>query len=222
MKSARARALSRGDRFISAAADLLRETGKPDFTVQEVVDRSGMSLRSFYHHFATKEDLLLALVEESISAYVRRIQPKVDAAEDPVDKLHTFVTGLYGMDDKASRGMLIFVWQLISTRTEEFVSCLAPQTKLLREIIDAGVLEGKFRDDVSVPVLTAYFTHSMTALMNMRIMHISLTDEELTVDDFWKCCLGAVSPPALRRDAGQGGQLGKRPPPGGNTSGTRS
>ncbi len=63
LRAARERAISRGDQFIAAAADLLRTTGKADFTVQEVVDRSGLSLRSFYQHFATKDDLLAAVVE---------------------------------------------------------------------------------------------------------------------------------------------------------------
>ena len=36
------------------------------FTVQNVVERSGLSLRSFYNHFAGKHELLLALFEESI------------------------------------------------------------------------------------------------------------------------------------------------------------
>ena len=39
------------------------DTGK-DFTVQDVVERSGQSLRSFYQYFAGKHELLLALFEE--------------------------------------------------------------------------------------------------------------------------------------------------------------
>src|ERR1039458_5626042 len=66
LKAARQRAISRGNTFIAAAVALLRTTGKVDFTVQEVVDRSGMSLRSFYQHFASKDDLLLAVVEERV------------------------------------------------------------------------------------------------------------------------------------------------------------
>ena len=41
------------------------DAGK-DFTVQEVVERSGQSLRSFYQYFGGKHELLLALFEESV------------------------------------------------------------------------------------------------------------------------------------------------------------
>ncbi len=66
LRKARARAVTRSDRFIAAANALLQETGRTDFTVQEIVERSKMSLRSFYQHFASKDDLLLALFEELI------------------------------------------------------------------------------------------------------------------------------------------------------------
>jgi AcrR family transcriptional regulator len=197
LKSARARALSRGDRFISAAAELLRETGRPEFTVQEVVDRSGMSLRSFYHHFATKDDLLLALIEETVAAYARRLQPLLDELEDPIEKLRLFVRHNYGgeeSDDPAARGMVIFHWQLADAHTEEFVASVGPQTKMLETLLAEGVAAGKVRDDVSVPVLTAFITHSMMALLDMRVMGISFTDVQVNGDDVWKCFYGAVAP----------------------------
>ncbi|MEO9224280.1 MAG: TetR/AcrR family transcriptional regulator [Acidimicrobiales bacterium] len=199
LRSARARALSRGDRFITAAAELLRETGKPEFTVQEVVDRSGMSLRSFYHHFATKDDLLLALIEETITSYVKRAQPKIEAIDDPVKKLRVFVEMLYGdedSDDPAARGMVIFHRQLADSRTDEFVASLIPQTELLHGILEAGVASGAFRDDIPVNVLAAFITHSMVSMLDMRVMGISLADEHIGADDFWKCCLGVVATPA--------------------------
>ena len=54
---------SRANRFMRSALGILGETGRTDFTVLEVVERSKTSLRAFYQHFATKDELLLALVE---------------------------------------------------------------------------------------------------------------------------------------------------------------
>src|SRR5215204_3680914 len=50
-------------RFMKSALSILGETGRTDFTVLEVVERSKTSLRSFYQHFSTKDELLLALVD---------------------------------------------------------------------------------------------------------------------------------------------------------------
>ena len=55
---------SRPKRFMKSALAILGETGRTDFTVLEVVERSKTSLRSFYQHFSTKDELLLALIDK--------------------------------------------------------------------------------------------------------------------------------------------------------------
>src|SRR5271170_6718764 len=62
--------VTRGDRFIKTAVEILGETGRTDFTVQEVVARSKTSLRAFYQHFSSKDELLLALFERTIAQSV--------------------------------------------------------------------------------------------------------------------------------------------------------
>ena len=66
LDTARSRAENRVELFLDAARDLMN-TNATDFTVQEVVERSGQSLRTFYQYFAGKYELLLALFEESVA-----------------------------------------------------------------------------------------------------------------------------------------------------------
>ena len=63
---------SRATRFMGSALAILGETGRTDFTVLEVVERSKTSLRSFYQHFSTKDELLLALVDKIMSESTRK------------------------------------------------------------------------------------------------------------------------------------------------------
>jgi Bacterial regulatory proteins, tetR family len=56
----RIRAEQRVQRFLDAAQAIVTEKGNTDFTVQEVVDRSRQSLRSFYQHFDGKHELMRA------------------------------------------------------------------------------------------------------------------------------------------------------------------
>ena len=198
LKAARQRAISRGDKFIAAAADLLRTTGKPDFTVQEVVDRSGMSLRSFYHHFATKDDLLLALVEETVRRYAASVRAAVEEAPDPPEKLRVLLRTMFGSeetDDPASRGLVLFHWHLVEARTDEFAATLAPQVDLVVEILDAGVAAGQFRTDISVPVLASLVTNTLMSTLDMRILGVHLTDESVTAEDLLNWCMAAVLAP---------------------------
>src|SRR6186997_2961444 len=66
LHAARSRAEQRVQRFLDAAFELIDEKGTTDFTIQEVIDRSQQSLRGFYQYFDGKDELLLALFEDSV------------------------------------------------------------------------------------------------------------------------------------------------------------
>ena len=195
LKTARERAISRGDKFIKAAGELLRTTGRADFTVQEVVDRSGMSLRSFYHHFATKDDLLLGVIEEEVRRYITFIRPKLEAVGSPVEKLELMLTTSFGSHHEkipGSRGMVLFHWNLAESRKEEFVATLAPQIALIREILEDGIADGSFTADLPVEIQASLLTHTLLSLLDMRVLGVELVDEQVTGDQLVTWCLAAL------------------------------
>jgi AcrR family transcriptional regulator len=63
------------------ARAIITEKGNTDFTVQEVVDRSRQSLRSFYQHFDGKHELLLALFEDACGGPPIRSAPPRPASQ---------------------------------------------------------------------------------------------------------------------------------------------
>jgi AcrR family transcriptional regulator len=203
LQGARQRAITRGDKFIEAATELLRTTHKADFTVQEVVDRSGMSLRSFYHHFATKDDLLLALLEETVRQYVEAVRPAVDAEPDPTAKLRILLTRLFGSeesDDPASRGLVLFHWHLADARADDFAATIEPQLQIIREILELGVADGSFRDDISLPVLTTFVHNTLVSVLDMRVLGLHLTSESASADDLLAWIMAAVTRPSTSAD----------------------
>ena len=102
--SARTRAENRVQRFLDAALELMNDnaTGK-EFTVQEVVERSGQSLRSFYQYFGGKHELLLALFEESVRSTTEFLSQKMAAEPDAAGRLHCFVVEYYRLCRPATR-----------------------------------------------------------------------------------------------------------------------
>src|SRR5215217_3352704 len=77
-------------RFMRSALAILGETGRTDFTVLEVVERSKTSLRSFYQHFSTKDELLLALIDKIMSESTRKWRMETEERA-PVDALHELI-----------------------------------------------------------------------------------------------------------------------------------
>ncbi|MFV0307157.1 MAG: TetR/AcrR family transcriptional regulator [Desertimonas sp.] len=68
-----------GRRVVRAAIELV-EAGGPDFSVQEVADRAGVSRRKFYELFPAKDDLILALLTDIGDVQLERRRARVDVA----------------------------------------------------------------------------------------------------------------------------------------------
>src|SRR5437588_13081364 len=90
LHAARSRAEQRVQRFLDAAFELIDEKGTTDFTIQEVIDRSKQSLRGFYQYFDGKDELLLALFEDSVLESEADLRDVVDSESDPTARLHAF------------------------------------------------------------------------------------------------------------------------------------
>ena len=98
LDSARVRAEKRVQSFLDAAFQLMNESSSgTDFTVQDVVERSGQSLRSFYQYFGGKHELLLALFEELVRTTAEELRERIDQHDDPLERLHAFVVEYYRM-----------------------------------------------------------------------------------------------------------------------------
>jgi AcrR family transcriptional regulator len=52
------------ERLLLAARELFTERGYQDASIQDVLDRTGVSRGALYHHFATKEQLFEAVLEQ--------------------------------------------------------------------------------------------------------------------------------------------------------------
>jgi AcrR family transcriptional regulator len=156
LDSARARSEGRVQRFLDAGFELLAraESGK-EFTVQEVVDRSGQSLRSFYQYFAGKHELLLALFDEAIRSTADRLEEEISHEGTALGRLHRFVVEYYRMCLPAPTGrvpknnptpvMAEFCHQLLTAHQTEASRAFVPLVALLEKVLDDAVEEDVVR-----------------------------------------------------------------------------
>ena len=64
-KKAAGTAVDAKQQIINAAVMLIKRDGAEQLTVRKVVEASGLSIGTFYHHFKDKDDLLMDFVKES-------------------------------------------------------------------------------------------------------------------------------------------------------------
>ena len=191
---AKRRALDKSNGFVKAAMALLDETGALNFTVQDVVDRSKLSLRSFYQTFASKDDLLLALFEEYVAAAAEWQRDRMAKHDDPVDQIRDFLTSLWvgKLSPDVVRALAVYNMTLSSTRPADLAHALEPQLLVLLEAVERGIASGQVRDDIGSRRLAEILLHTGNAAVQTTILH---TGNE-SPDDVWAFCLGG-----LRRQA---------------------
>src|SRR5258708_2854116 len=154
IKTAKLRAAQRVQRFLDAAQAIIIEKGSTDFTVQEVVDRSRQSLRSFYLQFDGKHELLLALFEDALSRSAEQIRAATSGQKDPLEALKVAVTLLFESsrpDPTAKRPLFTdFAPRLLVSHPFEVNIAHAPLLALLTELMEAaGEAGGPRRGDNS-------------------------------------------------------------------------
>ena len=95
LERARTRSVERMDRLVAAARELANETGTAAFTVSQVTERAGLSLKSFYRCFPGKDELLITLLEEDSRVGASMLAEAIAPRPEGVERLRAYVDGLF-------------------------------------------------------------------------------------------------------------------------------
>jgi AcrR family transcriptional regulator len=192
IKTAKLRAAQRVQRFLDAAQAIIIEKGSTDFTVQEVVDRSRQSLRSFYLQFDGKHELLLALFEDALSRSADQIRAATSSQKDPFERLKVAVQLLFESsrpDPTAKRPLFTdFAPRLLVSHPSEVNMAHAPLLALLTELMEAASEAGELRPGIN--------PKRMAAMTMQTVMFVAQHSGEseggaahpITADEVWDFC----------------------------------
>jgi AcrR family transcriptional regulator len=152
------------DRLVAAARELANRSGSAAFTVAQVADAAGCSLKGFYRCFASKDELLLALLEDDSRLGAQLLRPRIDAAGSAQGRLHAYVVGLFEM--LAHPGALGYAGVLVrehrrlsEEHPDELDAALASLVGVLVEEIDRANAAGAI--DAADPERDAHATFAL-------------------------------------------------------------
>jgi AcrR family transcriptional regulator len=189
-RAAKLRAEQRVQRFLDAAQAIITENGSTDFTVQEVVDRSRQSLRSFYQHFDGKHELLLALFEDALRRATEQIRAAAAGRSDPLGRVKVAVGLLFELSrpDPAARRPLFtdFAPQLLLSHPAEVRVAHAPLLDLLTELLGEAEAAGQLRAGIR-PRRAAALT-MQTVMFTAQTGDVTDDTHPLTADEVWDFC----------------------------------
>lgn len=134
--------------LLDAAIAVMAEHGYHGTSVREIAVRAGVSPAALYHHFPSKQQVLVTIMERGIEALLDRTRTALAAAgPDPVDRLRALVEVqvLFHLEDQ--RGTLLGTSELRAL--EEPVrgphrAKRAEQQRMFDGVIADGVAAGVF------------------------------------------------------------------------------
>ena len=207
VQRSRARSVAQATQIVEAARRLLAAQGG-QFTTHQLVKEAGVALRTFYRNFASKDELLLAVLEDLISETADELVTAGAAIEDPVERLRFYVTGpLRGLafGDAAGREITSEHWRLHQLYPVEVEQATQHFTDLVQGAIDAAAAAGSLRPlDPSRDAWTI-------AKMVMAVFHHYVfaepdADLDAVREHLWRFCYAGLggappesSPNATRR-----------------------
>jgi len=188
--AAKRRALNKSNGFVRAGSQLLRKTGGLDFTVQDVVDHSGLSLRSFYQTFGSKDDLILAVYEDYVATAAAWIAQAMAEHDDPVEQIKLFLVSRWSgpLTPEVTRALTLFNMTLAATRPFELARAQEPELVVLLEAIERGIASGGVRSDIGSRRLAEILLHSANTAVNATILETGNESPE----DVWAFWLGGL------------------------------
>ncbi|MEV6658218.1 TetR/AcrR family transcriptional regulator [Nocardia fluminea] len=192
IRGAKLRAEQRVQKFLDAAQAIITEKGTTDFTVQEVVDRSRQSLRSFYLQFDGKHELLLALFEDALGRTADQLAAAAEGKTDPLDRLRVTVELLFELcrpDPVAQRPLFTdFAPQLLVSHPAQVKIAHAPLLALFTDLMEQAKHAGALREDLN--------PRRMAAVVMQTVMFTAQSaggaDEDsahpITASEVWDFC----------------------------------
>jgi AcrR family transcriptional regulator len=195
--AAHTRAEGRVQDFVDAAWQLIDERGTTEFTIQDVVARSGQSVRSFYQSFEGKDELLLALFEDSIREQAGDLQAVVDQETEPLARLRAYTTRLYDWSQPGEtndrlgshehRPIAEFAVQLANMDPTHVEAAMEPIARLLLDLLDDAVAAGVIR--VANTERAAGLLKQLVMYSWHRNRYIKDPEQRVTADEIWDFCL---------------------------------
>jgi AcrR family transcriptional regulator len=136
--------------LLKAGHELIVEKGVSGLRIAEITERADVALGSFYNHFATKEELVEAVVANALAALAGEIIPADPGAGDPavaaITALRRFIRLAY--EDEPLSRLLVN----LSRGEEVFLAAISP---FAHTALERTAAAGTFEiEDVDVAVAT--------------------------------------------------------------------
>lgn len=136
-------------RLLLAAAYLFNKQGYDKTTVRQIAQFIGIQSGSLFHHFASKDDILAAVMHEVIVYNHAQLSHAATLFSDPTQQLRQLIKAeLFSIsgDTGAAMTVLIYEWHAVSADKQSELLALRDQYEqiwldVIKKLIDQGKIQ---------------------------------------------------------------------------------
>mgnify|MGYP005835788097 FL=1 len=153
--------------IIEAAATVFRRKGYHGATMAEIAAAVGLTAGSLYHHFPSKQDLLVAVLATGLERITRDVRAVVQTSSDSAADTLRRIAAVHirsQIDNANIAAAVIFEGRAlldVPDVREQFVAQRDELEALYRQVIEAGIAAGEFR-----PVDVGIFVKALFGALN--------------------------------------------------------
>jgi len=195
--------------LLESALALFGEKGFHATSVQEIVKSAGLTKGAFYHHFASKEDVLRLIHDEFLEVQVALVEEIVATHDSPLDQLRELVRISVLSTARYQAQVAVFFQErrfLTGERGADVKRRRDAVEETMEQIIRNGIETGDFDPSVD-PRISIFGIVGMTAWVHQWYRPGGPLSAETIADQLAAMVLDGVQP----RETGNGAAPNGRP-----------
>ena len=136
------------DNILQAAASIFQEKGYHATSMQDIAEAVDLKKGSLYHHVNSKQEILLALLDEALGLIVERLESVISPDLSPSQKLRRVMHAYLGFltENRSLSSVLLLEYRSLEP---EFKGLHIPSRDqvdhIWQKIIEEGVTQGEFQ-----------------------------------------------------------------------------
>jgi AcrR family transcriptional regulator len=200
VRRAAEKTVQQAENLIAAARVLYYETSGEPFTIQQLTDKAGVSLQTFYRYFRSKDELLIAVLEEYLRELADRARAELETIPDPQDRLCAAIrwcfryvaapesTPYHSLITREHLRLSIDYPAGVRTAGE-------PYRVLLRDILTVLAADGRLSASADCEQLAVFIGDLITSQVHHQNLGIEPADADDVADALVRFCLGGIGIP---------------------------
>ncbi|MFW0787065.1 helix-turn-helix domain-containing protein [Gordonia sp. CPCC 206044] len=194
MQRSRSRVVNQVQVLVDAAHRLIAVKGDA-FTTQDLAKEAGIALQTFYRYFASKDELILAVIADAMKSSCERWTAAAADITDPLERVRFFIVApLQGLNQGPQRGaqaqfMVSTHWRLHRIFPEELAKAEQPLVDLMTSEIQAAVDAGALT--TARPADDAWFTTELVRSVFHYYAYAPGRVDDVE-DRLWRYCRSAL------------------------------